>query len=177
MTDFKEEESLQRLMGMRASLFSFLSMLLPPQADVESVFQEVVIAAWRAAKRGEVEKFEPFVYGVARNQAKLCLRKMGRDRIVLCDGPLLDELVSQWNSQVGTGSGSDRQHALRTCMSKMKEQDRNRLTSYYTNGQTIRSLADQERRSEWSLQQVFHRLRVKLKQCIDSEVAGDGGLA
>ncbi len=177
MNDSEEEQVLQRVMGMRASLFSFLTMLLPPQADVETVFQEVVLAVWRAVKQGGVENFEAFAYGVAKNQAKQCLRKMGRDRLVLCDGPVLEHLASEWSREVGFGGAYERQHALRNCLAKMKDQDRLRLNAHYADGQTIRSLAEDEARSEWSLQQIFHRLRVKLKECIDRQMTGEGGLA
>ncbi|MDA7920636.1 sigma-70 family RNA polymerase sigma factor [Verrucomicrobiales bacterium] len=174
MEDLNEEEALKRIMEMRSSLFSFLVMLLPPEADVEAVFQEVVLGVWKAVKAGGVENFEAYVYGVAKNQAKQCLRKLGRDRLVLCDGPVLEHLAQEWDKQVGFSGGNDRQDALRNCLGKLKGEDRSRLGAYYGDRQTIRALADEEDRSEASLQQIFHRLRVKLKGCIEGQIAGEG---
>lgn len=177
MTDFDEEAVLQRIMEMRSSLFSYLVMLLPPEADVESVFQEVVLGVWKAVKAGGIENFEAFAYGVAKNQAKQCLRKLGRDRLVLCDGPVLEHLSNEWDKQVGFRGANDRQDALRKCLGKLKEKDRTRLGAYYGDRQTIRALAEEEDRSESSLQQIFHRLRVKLKECIELQLATKGETA
>jgi len=120
MTEFNEENALQRIMEMRSSLFSFLVMLLPPEADVEAVFQEVVLGVWKAVKAGGVENFEAYAYGVAKNQAKQCLRKIGRDRLVLCDGPVLEHLAREWDKQVGFRGANDRQDALRNCLHPLK---------------------------------------------------------
>lgn len=178
MTPLNEEEVLQRMMGMRSSLFAFLSMLLPPKADVESVFQDVTLGVWRAVKRGdELQNFEAFVYGVAKNKAKQCLRKIGRDRLVLCDGPVLEHLAGEWGKGVGFEGTDERQQALRVCLGKLKESDRGRMSSYYADRRTIRDLAREEDRSESSLQQIFHRLRVKLKACIERQISREGGLA
>lgn len=173
-----EEVVLQRMMAMRSSLFAFLSMLLPPKADVESVFQDVTLGVWRAVKRGdELQNFEAFVYGVAKNKAKQCLRKMGRDRLVLCDGPVLEHLAGEWDKAVGFKGTDERQHALRICLGKLKEKDRGRMSSYYADRRTIRALAREEERSESSLHQIFHRLRVKLKACIERQMSREGGVA
>ena len=173
-----EEEVLQRMMGMRSSLFAFLSMLLPSNADVEAVFQEVTLGVWRAVKRGdELQNFEAFVYGVAKNKAKECLRKIGRDRLVLCDGPVLEHLADAWDKTVGFEGTDARQQALRNCLGKLKEKDRGRMSSYYADGQTIREMAGEEERSESSLHQIFHRLRVKLKGCIEQQMSNEGGAA
>ena len=177
MDQLNEEELLQRMMAMRSSLFAFLSMLLPPNADVEAVFQDVVLGVWRAVKRGdELRNFEAFVYGVAKNQAKQCLRKIGRDRLVLCDGPVLEHLAGVWNKEVGFEGGDERQQALRNCLGKLKLKDRGRVSSYYGDRRTIRALARDEGRSESSLHQIFHRLRVKLKGCIERQMLGEGGV-
>ncbi len=177
MEDFNEEEALKRIMEMRSSLFSFLVMLLPPEADVEAVFQEVVLGVWKAVKAGEIQNFEAFAYGVAKNQAKQCLRKIGRDRLVLCDGPVLEHLAREWDKQVGFSGANDRQDSLRNCIGKLKGKDQSRLGAYYGDRQTIRALAAEEDRSEASLQQIFHRLRVKLKECIERQTAaGEGEL-
>ena len=173
-----EEEVLQRMMEMRSSLFAFLGMLLPPNADVEAVFQEVTLGVWRAVKRGdELQNFESFVYGVAKNKAKQCLRKIGRDRLVLCDGPVLEHLADEWNKTIGFEGADERQQALRNCLGSLKDKDRGRISSYYADGTTLRVLAQEEERSESSLHQIFHRLRVKLKACIELRLSKEGGTA
>ncbi len=168
--EHKEDEVLRRLMEMRPALFAFFHALLPPSADVESVYQETVLAVWRAVAEGQVRSLESFTYGVARNQALMCLRKLSRDRVVLCDETVFDCLVEAWHPDRLESRARDRQDALRHCLKRLKSLDRNRLHAYYTEGRTIRSLARTERKSESALQQIFHRLRLKLRECIERTI-------
>ncbi len=164
-------------MAMQAVLYAFLTTLLPPDADVEGVLQEVNIAVWRALQDGNIHKFNAFVYGVARNKAKDCLRKLGRNRLVLCEGDVLEKLVNIWAERPEMQSGGKRQHVLRKCLTKLTDQDKTRLGHYYADRVTIREMAAREKRSEASLQQHFHRLRLKLKKCIELNLNTEGEIA
>ena len=168
---------LRRLMEMQSAVYSFLTGLLPNDADIDIVMQEVKMVVWKAAQEDTIKNFDAFVYGVARNKAKSCLRKIGRSRLVLCDDDLLQSLSDRWMSQASQSEPtSHRQHALRKCMGRLKEQDKQRMEAYYKEDTPLREIARREGRSEAALHQIFHRLRVKLRTCIEQTLQPEGGL-
>ena len=86
-------------------------------------------------------------------------------------------MADAWDKTASFEGTDARQQALRNCLGKLKEKDRRRMSSYYADGQTIRVMAREEKRSESSLHQIFHRLRVKLKECIEQQLSNEGGAA
>lgn len=170
------EERLKRLMEMQSSIYAFLTGLLPPDADIDVVLQDINMVVWKALNEDKIEKFDAFVYGVARNKARNCVRSLGRNRLVLCDDSLLQRLADRWEEQSQHDKAHGRQLALRRCLAKLKDLDRQRMEAYYSDRTPLREIAQGEGRSEAALYQIFHRLRKKLKLCIERNLLLEGEL-
>src|ERR1700730_18448279 len=54
-----------------------------PAADVEDVLQETFLAAWRGAARYRMEGAGGWLWGIARRQAALWLRRRGHAELLL----------------------------------------------------------------------------------------------
>lgn len=161
------------LMGIQPRLYAYLSTLLPPQVDANEVLQEVNIAVWQASARGDIANPKAFIWGIARNKAKDVVRRVQRDRLVVCDADvieLLTDRLNQWQEMAGDEAGDLRQQALRSCVERLQPREKQLLARRYESGQTVRAIAAADEQSESALQQFFHRLRLRLRECIERRV-------
>lgn len=165
---------MDHLMGIQPKLYAYLRTLLPTQVDVNEVLQEVNVAVWQASAREGIANPKAFIWGVARNKAKDVVRRMQRDRFVVCDSEVIELLadrLNQWQETAGEEVGDPRQQALRWCVERLQPREKQLLVRRYESGQTVRAIAAADDQSESALQQFFHRLRLRLRGCIERRTA------
>ena len=111
-----DDTALRELFARHAPLLAARLRAVLPASDVEDVLQETFLAAWRGAGsyRPE-EKAGGWLWGIARRQAALLLRRRGPataalpDLVELGDPAQLVTTASQLASAVGALSPADRQ--------------------------------------------------------------------
>ena len=71
----------------------------------------------------------------------------------------------------------DAHRALHSCMGKLRDQDRVLLRKRYAENVTLETYASEINRSAGTLKARLFKIRSALRQCIQREIAREGGLA
>ena len=173
-----EEQSLPKLspeftqlvITHQSSLYAFIQSLVPGDSSVDDILQETNITL--CAKEASFEKgsnFRAFAFSVARFKVLSHLRDKKRHRWLLADSDLCDELIENMAQQ--SVSQVPAQDHLRRCLNKLPSRQRQLLEKRYREGFTLRELSKMNNKSEGSLQQLFHRLRKLLRDCIEKSIS------
>jgi RNA polymerase sigma-70 factor (ECF subfamily) len=86
-----DDGALRELFARHAPWLAARLRAVLPAADVEDVLQETFVAIWRGAAGYRTEGAGAWVWGIARRQAALWLRRRGRTEVRPMDPAALDE--------------------------------------------------------------------------------------
>lgn len=163
-------EFTQLVITHQSSLYAFIQSLVPGDSSVDDILQETNITL--CAKEANFEKgsnFKAFAFSVARFKVLSHLRDKKRHQWLLADSDLCEKLMENMIQQ--PASQASAQNHLRRCLNKLPEQQRQLIEKRYREGYTLRELSKIHKRTEGSLQQLFHRLRNILRDCIEKSMA------
>jgi RNA polymerase sigma-70 factor (ECF subfamily) len=144
------------------ALRTFVRSLLPTRQEASEVMQDVIVALWQGF--GSAEEFRPWAFGVAKNVARMHLRRRVRDRHVFDD-----ELV---NRLADMAAHQEPQHltereALESCLQKLPTAQKELALSAYTKGTRMDDLATKRGQTPMSLYKLLHRIRQALLDCVE----------
>ena len=148
------------------ALHTVVRSLLPTRQEASEVMQEVIVALWQGF--ASAEEFRPWAFGVARNVARMHLRRRVRDRYVFDDelvNRLADMAVQQESQHV-----SERE-ALEHCLQKLPLSQKELVLAAYTKGTRINDLATRRGQTPMSLYKLLHRIRQALLDCVERTLA------
>ncbi|MCP5535747.1 MAG: sigma-70 family RNA polymerase sigma factor [Akkermansiaceae bacterium] len=168
-------EYLQLVTRHQAAICGYIRSIAPG-VTADDVLQETNIVLWE--KAGEFEpgtNFKAYAFRIAHFKTLEALRAQKRDHWLQFDSDIL-ESIARHQVEVETDQAG-RQHALRQCMTELDDEQRRLIHLRYTDGQTVRQIAEDMQRSEGALQQLYFRLRNALRQCIERKLIEEGGPA
>lgn len=144
------------------ALHTFVRSLLPTRQEASEVMQDVIVALWQGFS--SAEEFRPWAFGVARNVARMHLRRRVRDRHVFDD-----ELV---NRLADMAVHQEPQHltereALESCLQKLPQSQKELVLAAYTKGTRMDDLATRRGQTPMSLYKLLHRIRQALLDCVE----------
>ena len=148
------------------ALHTVMRSLLPRHQEASEVMQELIVALWQGF--ASAEEFRPWAFGVARNVARMHLRRRVRDRYVFDDelvNRLADMAVQQESQHV-----SERE-ALEHCLQKLPISQKELVLAAYTKGTRINDLATRRGQTPMSLYKLLHRIRQALLDCVERTLA------
>jgi RNA polymerase sigma-70 factor (ECF subfamily) len=148
------------------ALHTFVRSLLPTRQEASEVMQEVIVALWQGF--ATAEEFRPWAFGVARNMARMHLRRRVRDRHVFDDelvSRLADLAVEQEPLHL-----SERE-ALERCLQKLPQPQKDLVLTAYTKGTRIDDLATRRGQTPMALYKLLHRIRQSLLDCVERTLA------
>lgn len=148
------------------ALHTFVRSLLPTRQEASEVMQEVIVALWQGFS--SAQDFRPWAFGVARNMARLHLRRRVRDRHIFDDelvNRLADLAVMQEPQHL-----SERE-ALERCLQKLPAAQKELVLAAYTKGTRMDDLATRRGQTPMSLYKVLHRIRQTLLDCVERTLA------
>ena len=160
-----EEVFLRQFMAEERVLLRFILRYIPSVTDARDVLQETLVTLW--AKRGEFDatkEFVPWACGIARFKVREHWRKQPRwesfandDLMALIDArcAVLEPELSQRGDQ------------LRQCLAKLPEAQRNTLHRYYSEEESVESLALREGRTVEAVYKMIQRTRRALLECME----------
>lgn len=150
----------------QGQICAFVNTFFRSQADIDEVLQETAIVLWR--------KFDDFQTGtnffnwacsVARIEVLRYMRINARKTSALpLDDSLVELLASERvNAQKDFDSHSD---ALKRCMAKLKQRDRELVQKCYQPGVNVKSIAELIDRPVNAVYQSLSRIRRLLHDCV-----------
>lgn len=148
------------------ALHTFVRSLLPTRQEASEVMQEVIVALWQGF--ASAQEFRPWAFGVARNVARMHLRRRVRDRHVFDDDLMnrLADMAIQQEPQHLT-----EREALEHCLQKLPLSQKELVLAAYTKGARMDALAMRRGQTPMSLYKLLHRIRQALLDCVERTLA------
>ena len=156
-------------------LFAYLVSLLGSSAHAEEVFQEVCVVLWRESGTFALgTDFVKWVSVIAHNQVHRFRRQQRRIGPQLSDAAV--ELLSR-DAVERVDLLESRRDALRNCLEKLPENDRQIVRQCYGDSrQTFRDAAERLGRPANTVYKALNRIRKALYTCIERTLATEGNL-
>jgi RNA polymerase sigma-70 factor (ECF subfamily) len=164
-------EFVAALTEIQLSLRLYVQSLMPGDAAAHDVMQQANATLWR--KRDEFARgtnFRAWAFSVARYEVLSNRKQQARDsRLVF--GEELEQVLA--DDLIERPDDTERRHeALRGCLEKLRQQDRELLLHRYTaTAGTLDDFAQRKGRSVGGLKVTLHRLRNALLGCIEKQLA------
>lgn len=162
----------QRLTAAQSSLHAFIGSLMGGTPDVRDVLQQTNMVLWRrAAEYDAAREFLPWAYGLARYEVMAHRKRISRDRLLL-DDDLLDRVAASAARQ--NGDLEERLQAMRDCVAKLPEGQRDLVRRRYADSQSVKAIAAELGQQAVAVRVLLYRIRVALAKCIKGTIAAGG---
>lgn len=151
-------------------LTAYLRSVLGDSPDVDDVFQETLVVAWRRLDDFDrARPFGPWLRGIARNLAAAHCRMAARRR---CTPVVLDQIEARLD-QVAALHGDTWQEKLAhlsDCVERLPEQHHAPLTLRYFQQQTIQQVSVALDLSAAAVKKRLQRARLLVMECINRKL-------
>jgi RNA polymerase sigma-70 factor, ECF subfamily len=150
---------------------AFVISLLPGAPGVDDVIQETNKVIW--VKREEFEigtSFRAWALTIARFQVMTHWRVLKQQRWVTLDSDVVEQLAGEIEDEPDSDFTTQRIHALRSCIERVRPEDRELLVQRYWRNTRLQDFAVIHRRSLGGLKVQLFRLRAALKRCIENHL-------
>jgi RNA polymerase sigma-70 factor (ECF subfamily) len=174
LTDSQRRDAFARLFAQHDRwLFAYLVSLLGSSAHAEEVFQEVCVVLWREYETFELgTDFVKWVSVIGHNQVHRFRREQRRVGPQLSDAAV-DLLAHDAAQRVDLLES--RQEALRACLEKLTDQDRDLVRHCYADTRvTFKTAARNLGRPVNTVYKALNRIRRVLYECIERTLAVEG---
>ena len=162
----------QELIACQDRLYAFILALVGNEAAAEDVLQETNLAATqRLVEASGISDFTAWLFGVARHQVNDYRRRQARERL-LFDDDLLNLLAEE--APAAISDFNVRQQALRSCLAKLPNEQRDLILRRYGPGASVQGLASELKRTVGVVSQTLYRIRRALLACIEGKLAAEG---
>lgn len=148
----------------------YLRSLTNDHNEINDLLQEVALAATRNAQQyaGQAS-FSAWCLGIARHKVMDRWRKKSRQRVEIRDPEVLDLLAQE--AAALDEETQVRSDALEQCLKGMNEQAWALVRCHYHEQQSYDTIAEQTGTNVNNIRVKLHRIRAKLKQCIERRIA------
>ena len=168
-----DDEFVQLINNHQNIIRRFIISLLPGAPGVDDVIQNTNAVIWK--KRADFQlgtNFRAWAMSVARFQAMSYQQQLRRSRWVTLDPDVAELLADDLNQSMEDESyHENRLQALRLCLNKLRERDRELIIQRYWHRTRLQDFAVISRRSVSSLKVTLFRLRNTLRKCLDLHFA------
>ena len=159
------------LLKSERELLRYVMVLVPNVNDARDVLQETAIALLRTIDKNDPDRpFGPWACRFALNEARMYLRTSARRR------RLLDEdvaaLLEDRRLEIAAGLDVRREHLV-NCLSRLPDEQRELIRSYYFDEETIESLAERLARGKDAVYKSLQRIRQALHECIEGKLRAE----
>jgi len=154
-------------------LMGLCLFLMKDRSEAEDCYQEALTRIWQCAHQyTRNENFRGWVFTIATRLCLNQLRKMGRSREELADfdDPMTDIRVATSGERAAKASEEREKLAnlavLEYCLDRLSEKFRNVLVLMYTEGLSIKEIADALGISESAVKARAMRARIQMVECV-----------
>ena len=168
------DELVQRLTSCQPRLYAYIMTLLLDPDQTDDVLQQTNLVIWQKADEFKgCTNFEARACKVAYFQVLASRRDALRDRRrLLFDDRVLDNIARAATDRINQ-MGNSYLVALRDCMKKLTDQQRELIRRRYLSGSTVTAMASDRGESADATSALLYRVRQKLLACIQRQVERD----
>ena len=168
------EAFIRALTESQTALRGYCQASLGNADEAKEALQRTSIVLWR--KCGDwnpATDFLPWAITVAKFEVLGVVRDRNRLQARFVFDPDVVDLMTDEASQ-SANSESPRAEALELCLGKLSDSNREALSAYYVHGSSILEIADASGKGPGAVKVMLLRLRGKLRECIESQLAKGG---
>lgn len=166
-----EESFVTELTAHQPALQAFISSLMPGDPGTDDVLQRTNITLWR--KRDEFTpgtNFRAWSFECAKWTMRAYLKEKQRKNWLVFDDDLARAVTERMAERIPSTTDAS-QVALRVCLSKLRDSDRELLLSHYEQGESLADCSKRCGRTVGTLKVALFRLRAGLRRCISERLA------
>lgn len=163
------------LTAHQTALRGLIAAMLPGSADIDDVLQETNVVLWE--KRDNYDwkaEFKPWAYGIARNKVRQHWSKKKKHAGVSLPEEFLDAVADARQAQLPDDFHKKRS-ALMQCMTQLKPRDRDLIYACYEAREGLDSRVRKFGLTAESIRVTTHRIRKKLRECVEKRLIWEGG--
>ena len=163
-------EAIRQISLHQASLLAYILALRPDRSEAQDILQETNVVLWQ--KIGEFQSgtnFKAWAFRIAYLQTLAHFKRTKRSHWLGFSTELIETIADEAGPLLT--DFEQRQRALRHCVEKLPEQDRDIVRAHYESGQPLAELGARLGRSAGALKQVLFRVRRTLRACIETQLA------
>lgn len=165
-----DERFLRLFVTHEPALRVYARALVPTWDAVDEVIQEASLVIWRKLDQLETpEGFLPWAKVIVRFEALRARRNFARDRLVFSE-ELMTKLADASHEPEPDDLVAEKA-ALLSCLSRFSATNQELLLAPYGGAGKIKELAGQSPRTVNSFYKLLGRLRAKLQQCVERDLA------
>ena len=166
------EEFIELLTGAQNTLFGYIISLCHDHSRAQDILQETNITLWRKAEDFEPgTNFNAWACRTAYFHVLNHRRKISRDQLVF-DEDVFNYLAERQEERIG--GSDDRLAALRKCVAKLPEKQKELVELRYRPGTTVQGIAADQGKSEGAISQALLRIRQTLQHCVEKRLSLEG---
>jgi len=152
-------------------LLGYIRSLVPDFHAAKDVLQETNVTLLKKAKNFEPgTNFTAWAFRVAYFEVLTFRRKRGRDRVSF-DDELVEKLAVSAEKNSGDDRHLDRIDALKLCIEKLPEKQREVIVSRYLDGESVMGIAENLGTNANAVSQTLFRARRNLAKCVTAETS------
>ena len=161
------EEFVIQLTNHQSVMLAYIRSLMPGSPNCRDLLQEVNITLWQKREGFEMgTNFKAWAFQTIRYHMMNHRRKMISQGWLVFDEDLLEG--AEWECELG--EVEERHQALRSCLGKLRKQDRDLLHHRYATDASLHEFAKATNRSSGTLKAILFTLRASLKKCIEGQM-------
>lgn len=163
------EEFVRELTDHQTSMLAYIRSLAPGNSGARDVLQEVNITLWQKRDCFELGTnfkawaFQTIRYHILNHRRKLILKGW-----LVFDDDLIERVGAE--EELDPDALEERHLALRGCLAKLRQKDRDLLHHRYATNSSLNVYAVATRRSSGTLKAILFNLRGALRKCIEKEL-------
>lgn len=158
-------EFIQLLTSNQSRLFAYALSLLGNRQQAQDVMQETNMVLWRKADQFRPgTNFGAWMLKVAYYQVLEHRRKLNKQALFIADEEFLTQLAEE--AVVSSDILEQQQDALRSCLTKLPPRQRDIVRRRYSEGASIKSVAEQIGSAASAVKQTLFRARASLIDCV-----------
>jgi len=168
------EAFIELLTGVQGKVYAYLMSLCHNHALAKDLLQETNMTLWRkAADYEEGSHFGAWACKAAYYHLLNHRRKASRENLVF-EEEVFDYLAERQEQRLP--ESDERLAALRGCLLKLPEKQREWIEQRYRPGASVQQMAEREGMKEGAMSQTLYRIRHALQKCVQSQVKSGGAL-
>lgn len=174
--DLELARFVQLLTDHQAVIRGYLRTLIPNESDIRDVQQNTNLVLWERRETFELgSNFKAWAFAIARFRAMEHRTKLQRENRLVFDPDLIGLLDGAYHEK-SADSVENEYRALSHCLGRLNAKDRALIDARYTSKIPLAEYAVSDGRAEPSLRVTLNRLRTLLRDCMNKQLAGEGGL-
>lgn len=155
----------------QSSLRAYIISLMPGLDGTSDALQNTNLILWEKRESFEIgSNFIAWAFSIARYEVKNYSRKLAKLQTQsFIDEELIDHLAD--HSILSPEETELRAQALESCLSRLSSEQVTLVTERYSAGKTLTAYAQQVGRTPSSMRVTLHRIRAKLRKCVNSKLS------